>query len=506
MWFVICCHNPIHLHASGSSVLILPSLAPLGDPDFRSSSQSQGMLRLYTDYGSWNGSDSLFTQIMAPLAALLLPSLEAASSREELLRACRRVCTSAGVRSRLLSAPQFFDFVAKAVGATDPSDSELADAVEELLKGTTASLQEAYYKSSTGEMILELGDARLLRSIFGAIGAIVDAAKRPRPYISMQCFAFPMRLILIFRRGFKLAPHMRFSVPTLVGLHRQLLELHTVASGFAGLGPAEKLRAFLCVVHSAKLIGIAYIQVAHREGFASSNALTTSLLRHSDFMGQPSGTVTDDLWTDLLQGIIACASVSTLEAALQPDFGLNLDFSDLPGERVASIARALGICMGRKWHHQEQLDDESFIFVILDIATHGELLLHACAFLEAPGCLRQIVQVMDSFEQFDDDILEHCTTLVISAATRDPIRMAPLLRTPDCILLVDVVFRPKAIELLDGNQYRGVVHSYLTGFSGSSPEAATPEQIEQAFAKARRLLPCLPAYQRERGRSATASG
>ena len=441
---------------------------------------------------------------MAPLP--FLASLEAASTREELLRACQRFCASACMRSGLLCSPPFFDFVAKAVRATDPSDPELADAVGELIKDAAAALRDAFQnKGLAGERLLEVRDAMLERSIFGAIGAVVDAAKRPRPYIIKQGFTFVMVLILIFKQQFALSPNMRFGVPTMVELHHQVLDLHAIVSGFAGMGPEDKLGAFLCVLNSAELMRSDYVDVARREGLASSKALVTSLLRHCEFMGQPSAVVTDDLWSDFATALISCTSMRLYESGSPPVFGLDLDFSDLPGERVASIARALGICMGRRRHVKEEFD-ETFLTLVFELALDAQLLPHACAFLEAPGCLRRIVQVMCKDGSFPKRNLHRILLLISAAGKSHPARMAPLLRSSDFDRLVDLIFRPEAIERLGAIGYRSLIQNFLIR-SGKGPEAATEQQLGKVFAEAREPFGALPALgQLEGGRSACPLG
>ena len=426
-------------------------------------------------------------QVMSPPAALLA-SLEAASTREELLRACQRVCASTGVRSALLSAPPFFDFVARAVRATDPSDPELADAVEELLKYTYTGLKDVS-EPPPGYGSLKLGDPRLERSILGLIGAIVDAAKRPRPRFQKACILIPKTLITVLSDQMDLEPNMCFSGPGLVELHRCVREFHTIVSGLEGMGPEDKVRAFLCVIHGAQVIGFDYHNVARREGLDPPKVLMSTLLRLGAFLGETSAPVQEDLLVDFGLGVSACGGLisrSAIDAPERDRFSLQL--SDLPESRLADIARALGTCVARFPFGPFGVGIVGPVFKMLG---NKELLPHACDLLKVPGCLGRIVQAIDDIRPYDLGLVSELLAIISNAADLHPARMAPLLRSSDFDRLVDMAFRPEAIQVVRSITYKALLIAYIVKSSGDTIRDSILGDlpIAQALAVVRRRNP-----------------
>ena len=289
---------------------------------------------------------------MSPPAALLA-SLEAASTREELLRACQRVCASTGVRSALLSAPPFFNFVTKAVRATDPSDPELADAVEELLKYTHTGLEEVS-APPPGYGSLDLGDPRLERSLLGLIGAIVDSAKWPNPLVCITSLDFLRAAVGLLRSS----PNTE----GLIELARLLLRLDSSLWSLHDRGALVPRESLACCWPCLLAADLTREHSRNPEECPGPTAaLLGSLLRHAASLIDSRRLVPSRAgYSDMLERI-ACAICRTSDGmeragagpeACSPPLELRL-----PGHCRADVARSLGLYVaareaGRGWQLQ----------------------------------------------------------------------------------------------------------------------------------------------------------
>ena len=415
--------------------------------------------------------------------------MEAASqSRNALLDICPKVWTSSETKISLISSPILFDFVAKAVRATneDPGDLEMALAVDGVLGGTATALLDQYVQPSRAGVV-ELGDLRLQRSILGLTGAIVDAAKRPR--FRALHLAVSKALILLISDQLNLAPNLRFSGPGLVELMRQMIELHKIVSGLEGMGPKEQFAALVNALYSVNLVRDDHL--ARQAGLGPAIVLLSSLMRHAAFLVEPSAPVDLAFAAEFGTAFISCSRVLIIDLLFQPNMDLSLQLSGLPEARVANIARALGICVA---HLYDERRGPNLVAPVLQFARDAQLLPHACTFLEFPGCLGRIVQVMGDIKQFPEDMLQHLVHLLVVAVQNQPARMAPLLRSSDFDRLVDLALRPEAIEKVQKSSYSSLLYEcYVVRVSGRSTMEATQRNILQAFSEAR--LAAFPSHQ-----------
>ena len=387
-------------------------------------------------------------------------SLDSSRSKKDLVYVCQLASSSLAGSRDLLSRPQFFDFVARAVRTVcdDQSDSKLAGAVKLLLGTLTVIIIQRP---------LARRERKAKHSALALLEELLEGAKRG--FINNEVVSVIGNMATWLNTSGDRSQTIK--------LCHLLLELHAIKSIRTlrdepgrprielSTGSTNVIGSFLSMLNLTLKLNSEDPEGARREGLAPTPALLGSVLRHMATLAKESR---DGRWSENHAAVMAALGRSFTAFGLlawpsgPPESAL--EQLDLPADSRADVALALGLYLA-----QENRENASLMISspMIRLVTSPVLEPHILFFLGAPGCLAKLVDLAEGQMEVPMTLLT--AALLNLAMAWGPSSAAPLFKTPDFARFVEVSFRQDVLKVLSGNVLMHLLEmSICISFEGES--------------------------------------
>lgn len=332
----------------------------------------------------------------------------------------------------LLSAPQFFVFVAKAARATEDPESSLAGAVSDLM------LQIRVMHSEQGPQ-----NVQLERAVLDVMKAILEGVERPIPVLSQGRAAAMGQLGRWISR--------REDAALLPVVCRMLLDFDKAVWRLRDQEGGKELRllaggsgastTFIFTADIVNSLHTKYRDVACREGLQPDKSMLCSLLRHMALMDRDNDPAMVCMLGRFIGAFFACVWVNR-----GGDSVLQLG---IPEGCRSDVARALGTCVAKEEEHFKQIH---MLEAIKRVLCAPELSRHISSFLGAPECIARLVDIAAT-PGLTRVHLPSVLSMLEMGHEQDPPGTLALLQMAELTRLTDLAFQPDMIAVIRARDY-----------------------------------------------------